>query len=181
MTEYTIEFAFAGDDIMIVRLNGRGCMQNSLDLQKLANKLRKQNPNFHIIFDLENCISVDSSFMGTMVGLSTEQKKTGSQYVTVVNLQDHVRNLLVNIGFDKILDIREKADIPSVESADFKQIEKTDSPSKIEQIVHTIAAHKALINLDTQNEIRFQSVVKYLEDSLDREKKKNDDKTTSGG
>lgn len=177
MSEGLIEFALVGDDIMIVRVKGRGCMSNSAELYKSAQKIREQHPNVHIIFDLENCTTVDSSFMGTMVALSQEQKKTDSQYVTVLNLQKRVREVLENTGFNNILDIRKKEDIPSLENADFKKMDNSEPISKIDQIVNVLEAHKTLINLDSENELRFQSVVKYLEDSLEREKKGASGKT----
>jgi hypothetical protein len=95
-------------------------------------------------------------------------------YLTVVNAQKHTRQLLVNLGLSYILDMREMAESMPVREEDFQKAEG-EQASRFEQIVHMIKAHNQLIDLDTQNEIRFQSVIKYLQDSLEREKKKKED------
>jgi len=174
MNESIIEFAFAHPDVAVIKVHGRGSFLNSMDLQSLTDTLRKKNPNIRFIIDLEHCITLDSTFMGTLAGISIEQNKAGMCYLTVVNAQKHTRQLLVNLGLSYILDMREMAESMPVREEDFQKAEG-EQASRFEQIVHMIKAHNQLIDLDTQNEIRFQSVIKYLQDSLEREKKKKED------
>jgi len=174
MNESIIEFAFAHPDAVVIKVHGRGTFQNSMDLQSLTETLRKKNPDMRFIIDLEHCITLDSTFMGTLAGISIEQNKAGMGYLTVVNAQQHTHQLLVNLGLSYILDMREMTKSIPVREEDFKRAEG-EQASRFEQIVHMIKAHNQLIDLDTQNEIRFQSVIKYLQDSLEREKKKKED------
>jgi len=172
MTETLIEFAQVTGDVAVIRVQGRGMFQNSMDLQRLTRSLREKNPLLRFIIDLDNCISLDSTFMGTLAGISIEQNKAGGGYVTVLNSQEHTLQLLQNLGLSYILDIRESREAVPVREQDFQKADSQESAPKFEQIVHMIKAHEQLIDLDNQNEVRFQSVLKYLLESLDREKKK---------
>ena len=173
MKDSSIEFARPAEDVAVIKVIGRGSFQNSMDVQNLADKLKKQNPDTRFIIDLEGCKTMDSTFMGTLAGISVEQNKAGEGYLTVVNPNEHTHKLLHNLGLSYILDMVEDEDSLPVKEAHF---EKTGagkkSINKFNQIVHMIQAHKQLIDADSQNEVRFQSVIKYLTDSLEREKEK---------
>ena len=176
MTESSITFAWAARDVVIIRIKGRGTFENSPYFQDLVQKLRNQNPNVKIIVDLSDCISMDSTFMGTLAGISTEQNKAGEGYLTVVNTREHTRHLLQNLGLSYILDMRDHQDV-EVNEDQFQEIVTNNSLSKFEKIIHMIEAHTRLVNLDDKNEMRFQSVIKYLQDSLEREKQKQKQET----
>ncbi|MCC5874822.1 MAG: hypothetical protein JJU11_01260, partial [Candidatus Sumerlaeia bacterium] len=49
---------------------------------------------------------------------------------------------------------------------------KPDKISQLEQLQMTLKAHRELIKLDEQNELRFQAVIEYLEKSLEEEQEK---------
>jgi len=177
MIEDTIEFAIVDDEIMVVRVKGRGCNLNSVNLGKFVQDIRQQYPNIHIIFDLEKCSYVDSTFMGTMLMLNRGLKNSNSSSLMVLNVQNQVYQTLYKTGLHHILDIRNNKDFPLLEKADFKKMENSAPISRIEQIVNSLEAHVTLMNLGSENELRFQSVVKYLEDSLEREKKRISENT----
>ena len=174
MNESVIEFARPDAEVVVIRISGRGSFLNSIEIQNLCDSLREKNHNIRIIIDLEKCETMDSTFMGTLAGLSVEQNKGGEGYLTVVNTNDHTNRLLRNLGLSYILDMRDQDAIPQISENHFQKAEEDSSPSRFEQVIHMIKAHKQLINLDDQNEIRFQSVLKYLEVSLAREKKKKE-------
>jgi anti-sigma B factor antagonist len=172
MGESTIEFGWVAENVAVIKINGRGSFQNSMSVQQLSEELRKKHTKVRLIIDLKNCVTMDSTFMGTLAGISVEQNKTGADYLTIVNTEKHTNQLLRNLGLSYILDIREKASPVDIQEKTFHKAGAGKSISKFEQIIHMIKAHKQLVDLDSENEVRFQSVIKYLEDSLDREKKK---------
>ena len=170
MTESTIEFAWLSKGVAVIRVKGRGSFQNSMELQKITEKLREQTPLVRFIIDLDECQTMDSTFMGTLAGISVEQNKAGAEYLTVLNAREHTHKLLHNLGLSYILDMREEPESLPVKEEDFQRTVTGEEVSQFEQIIHMIKAHKQLIDLDSKNEIRFESVIKYLEDSLEREK-----------
>ncbi len=172
MNDSVIEYARVSGDVTIIRIQGRGTFQNSIDLQRLTRGLRGTNPLIRFIIDLDTCTYLDSTFMGTLAGISLEQNKAGSGYATVLNAQEHTQRLLRNLGLAYILDIRENMESVPVKEKDFHKADKAEPAPKFEQVVHMIEAHEQLIDIDSQNEVRFQSVLKYLSESLEREKKK---------
>jgi len=171
MNDTIIDFACVTGDVTVIRVQGRGTFQNSIELQRLTKTLRDENPLIRFIIDLDKCDYLDSTFMGTLARISLEQKKAGAGYLTVLNTQDHTQRLLRNLGLYYILDIRESAEKVPVREKDFQKPEVQEPVPKFEQIVHMIKAHEQLIDIDNQNQVRFQSVLKYLMESLDREKK----------
>ena len=174
MSESNIEFAWVGNDVAVIRLEGRGNFENSIELQRITDYLRKHKSGVKLIIDMDQCTTMDSTFMGTIAGISTDQNKAGAGYVTVVNTHKHTDHLLRNLGLSYILDIREQSNDLGVHEKDFQKVAPQDKVSKFEQIVHMIKAHEKLIDIDNENEVRFQSVLKYLEQSLDREKEKKE-------
>ncbi|MBN1901296.1 STAS domain-containing protein [Candidatus Sumerlaeota bacterium] len=174
MKESTIEFAKVMDDVAVLRIQGRGTFQNSMDLQNLTRSLLEQNPNVRFIIDLDKCVTLDSTFMGTLAGISVEQNKAGHGYLTVLNTHEHTLHLLRNLGLAYILDIREWTDSTTAHEKEFQKVASDHSATKFEQIIHMIKAHEQLIDLDSQNEVRFQSVLKYLKESLNQEKMRQD-------
>ena len=172
MNDTIIEFARVTADVTVIRIQGRGTFHNSIELQHLTRTLRDKNPLIRFIIDLDKCDYLDSTFMGTLARISLEQNKAGAGYTTVLNTQEHTQRLLRNLGLSYILDIRENTVSVPVQEKDFQKADTQEPASKFDQIVHMIKAHEQLIDIDNQNEVRFQSVLKYLMESLDREKKK---------
>ncbi len=172
MKDNIIEVAWAAEDVAIIKIVGRGSFQNSLDLRNASSNIQGKNPRVKLIIDLNDCIAMDSTFMGTLAEISTGQNCRGHGYLTVVNAKDHTHELLANLGLKYILDMREPSSSEMVKEEDFQVVDKPAKTPKFEQIVHMINAHKTLINVDNKNQVIFQSVIKYLEDSLEREKKK---------
>jgi anti-sigma B factor antagonist len=174
MKESTVDFARVMDDVAVLRIQGRGTFLNIMDLQDLTQSLRNENPNIRFIIDLDKCTYLDSTFMGTLAGISVEQNKAGHGYLTVLNTHEHTLNLLRNLGLAYILDMREWTDSAKVHEKEFQKSGSEHPVTRFEQIVHMIKAHEQLIDLDSQNEVRFQSVLKYLMESLNQEKQKQD-------
>lgn len=174
MKESTIDFAQVLENLAVIRIQGRGSFQNSINLQNLTESLREINPNIRFIIDLDKCTTLDSTFMGTLAGISVEQNKAGRGYLTVLNTHDHTLHLLRTLGLAYILDIREWTDSATIHDSKFQKAQVEQPITRFEQIVHMIKAHEQLIDLDSQNEVRFQSVLKYLMESLSQEKKKQE-------
>ncbi|MBI1783630.1 STAS domain-containing protein [Candidatus Sumerlaeota bacterium] len=167
----SILYARLPDDIVVIRVCGRGNHQNSLALREAANLTGAEGHAPRYIFDLDQCPTMDSTFMGVLASIALKQQKSLGSKCVVVNANDHVRELLNNLGLKFVLDIRATPDAAGVnlpgESGEFAQV---DAPQvdKLNRIVLMIEAHQKLIDVSSDNEVQFKGVLQSLKDSLDR-------------
>ena len=161
-------FALVDDDIAILRVVGRGTFQNSAALEKLEQEFAQQEKPVRYILDLQRCNYMDSTFMGVLAHVGLSQTDRGRGRMTVVNANNHTVKLLSTLGLTNIVELHEQAHDYDLDEQDF---ETTRPPivDKYQQIVHMMAAHQKLIDLDSANEIRFENVMKVLSESLGRE------------
>lgn len=156
--------------IALVRVLGRGNFSNSMPLKRFASHvmaLRATGQKF--VVDLHHCETMDSTFMGVMAGVCISLRQKDGGRVILVNVNDHCRRLLKNLGLMHLLEIRDSCDeVFNCSEAEFKSVigEETD---KVDQICLTLQAHKNLIKVDGANEVRFQAVIEYLEKALQDE------------
>lgn len=166
--ENQILYARPGDEFVVFRVIGRGTFQNSMPLRKTALDMREEHPDLRFIIDLEECDGMDSTFMGVLASLGLKGRSGATAGLVLVNVNEHAKRLLDTLGLSHFLDVRARQD-DNAAGADL-EFEPTDDSgiSKREQIVHMIEAHKELVNVDDSNQARFQNVLRYLSESLER-------------
>ncbi|MCX7962912.1 MAG: anti-sigma factor antagonist [Candidatus Hydrogenedentota bacterium] len=172
-----ISFAEAGDGVVVIRVRGRGSFANSADLKRLATELAQKylssGRKYTFVFDMAECETLDSTFMGILAAIGLRQiQDTGSKAI-VVRPRDHVARLLHTLGLHHILRLRtgSEGEAPKVDQADFKAADHQQQ-SRLDQILDMLEAHKTLCDIDSGNVIRFANVLEYLKDSLERERGK---------
>lgn len=159
--------------VVAVRVVGKGNFVNSIPLQQLALRLQADKaaaPRF--VIDLGQCPTMDSTFMGALAQMTSQQMELGLGQMVVCNANDQNVRLLTMLGLVNILDMRraEPALDKAAMEAKFEACEKREL-NKVERIVHMLANHELLVDLGSGNEVRFNDVVKALRKSLDEEKK----------
>lgn len=172
----SLRFAELGEGVVIVQVHGRGSFANSIAFKKLADRLSaKYGPGHYcFVIDLGACATMDSTFLGALASVALRQRKECSRPLVIVNANEHTRKLLDTLGVSRFVELRsgepteERGPVPL--DASF-QDEKIPEVSKLDRILHMIEAHERLCELDSENEVRFQSVLRYLNDSLSREQK----------
>ncbi len=169
----TICFAELSDGLAVVRVLGRGSFHNSVELKRLAESLslRHGGSGYQFIVDLDACTTMDSTFMGVLASVGMRHKKETGRRMAVVNANEQTMRLMKTLGIDKLLDVRAHPDRGDAPTADdcFRPASQAEI-SKTERIIHMIEAHQTLCNADSQNAVRFESVLKFLRESLEREK-----------
>ena len=156
------------DDIAVVRVFGRGSFLNSVPFKRFADHLQTQGHPRQFLVDLAQCETMDSTFMGVLASVSIAQTKSGREKLLVANANDHVRRLLKTLGLTHLLSIHDgdHADRAISKAEEHLQAPSSGPVSRLDQILHTLEAHKTLVRIDDENELRFQSVIHYLEKSL---------------
>ena len=157
---------------MIIRVVGKGTHLESVALRHVFEQTRDRAVAVHYIVDLEFCATMDSTFMGTLASIALHQRQKDSSAMIALNVNDHVRRLLDMLGLKYIITIRKNNHDALTESCDGKRFTPANAPeiSKLDRIVMMIEAHERLVDVDSNNEIKFEGVLTGLRQSLDNEK-----------
>lgn len=161
-----IQYACLADAIVVIRVNGKGTHLISPSLCYVFDTTRKMLPPPRYIIDLDNCTTMDSTFMGTLASIGLFQRQATGSSAIVINMQDHVRRLLNTLGLKYILDMRKDHVDMNAES----KLEAAPNPelSRMQRICMMLEAHERLVDVDSENEVKFEGVLKSLRDSLGR-------------
>jgi len=172
----TILYARLPEDIVVIRVAGKGNHQNSLALREVVNLTGTADKSPSYILDLDKCTTMDSTFMGIIASMALKQQRCVGTRTVVVNMNDHVRDLLSNLGLKYILDMRGASDgyhARALGQANSYSSVETPDLDKIDRIILMIEAHERLIDVSSENEVQFKGVLQSLRDSLDRTRAQN--------
>jgi len=124
------------------------------------------------VFDMEECVMMDSTFMGTMAGMALRLKELGEGSLHVIHCGERSRELLSGLGLDQIFDIQaDGAEAPQCEAlarTNGDPVEKSAN-AKREQAGTMLEAHEALCQAAPKNLTRFKDVLEYLKQDLQHE------------
>lgn len=152
---------------VVVKIVGRGSFKTSPSLKAFVRQAAEESGCRRFIFDMTDCVSMDSTFMGVVAGLALRMKKTGRESLSVANLTQKTFSLLDTLGVCCLLDAFETENTPQ-ELADvikgtsgFVVLEQgvTDHLSSVETMLR---AHEDLVRASPDNRERFQDVISYL-------------------
>ena len=154
-----------------VRVAGRGSFLNSGSLKEFAREMVNRGYR-EFIFDLQECVMMDSTFMGTMAGMALRLKELGQGRLHVIHCGERSLELLSGLGLDQILDIRTNG-APAPECAELTEANERpaegSAEAKREQAGTMLEAHEALCKAAPENLPRFKDVLEYLKQDLQQE------------
>ncbi len=113
------------------------------------------------VVDFQECSSMDSTFLGILVGLAMKLRKFEDDgRLTLINLKDRNLETVRNLGIHKIADVN-----PDDLSSDEGELNDLESNEDRESVgSETICqAHKTLMELNERNSKMFCDVVNFLE------------------
>ena len=171
--ESSIQVGVNGPSVW-VRVAGRGSFLNSGSLKEFAREM--VNRGFReFVFDLQDCVMMDSTFMGTMAGMALRLKELGQGRLSVIHCGDRSRDLLSGLGLDQIFDIRANGttapECEALTNANGSPPEASPN-AKREQAGTMLEAHEALCQAAPENLTRFKDVLEYLKHDLQHESPK---------
>ncbi|WP_353566074.1 STAS domain-containing protein [Haloferula sargassicola] len=148
-----------------IRCEGKGSFLQSPALKECAQQGEKHGRRRFVI-DLEKCSGMDSTFMGTLAGLSTRMRRSGGD-VQIASPGSKNRQSLEDLGLDHLLDI-EPADaewrghVDDIRS-DLKSFSPNGPQGLGERARHVLDAHRDLASTSDQNARRFKGVLDVLQ------------------
>ena len=96
------------DRIVWVRVEGNGSSTNSTALRDFAKEMIHRGAREFFV-DLCNCPVMDSTFMGTLAGISLWLGELGEGCLSVVNLNERNAESLCSLGLDQLFNVRVSA------------------------------------------------------------------------
>lgn len=148
------------EDAVHVQVIGLGNMFLAPTMQALVeSELKAGFTNF--VVDLKLCTGMDSTFMGTFIGLST-QVKNNFGWFCLVNVATENMRLLKMLGVLHMVSIHE-GEFPSADG-ETTMLYPTNDPYVRQRQIHS--AHRLLLDADPENEKRFGPFIKALEQEM---------------
>lgn len=149
-----------------VKVEGRGSFLNSGNFKEFTREM--VNRGFReFVVDLENCATMDSTFMGTMAGVALRLKDLGHGRLHVVHCGERSRDLLTGLGLDQIFTIHANGSVAP--QCEVLAQQGTAHESKDEQKRDMLHAHEALCEVAPENHALFKDVLAYLREDLHHE------------
>ena len=147
-----------GARAIYVRVHGLGSMTNCLCVRDFLDDMLSSNRGF-IVFDLDDCTGMDSTFMGVMAGVATFHVDDHPAGVAVVNAGKPLVKLLRSVGLNELVFIEpDSFDIPDLE---FHVLEEKATEEERLKLIRS--AHEHLINISDENEKLFGGLIRTLE------------------
>ncbi|MDR0363331.1 MAG: STAS domain-containing protein [Planctomycetota bacterium] len=148
------------EDTAFVQVFGLASMFLAPTLQAFVES-EKNDGIVNFVIDMKYCQGMDSTFMGTLIGLSTVVKNLFGWFC-LVNVSDDNRRLLKMLGVIHMISIRE-APLPITEG-EFTTLYPSSDPVERQKQIRN--AHLALIEADPGNKQRFGPFIEALEEEL---------------
>ncbi|HPS03324.1 MAG TPA: hypothetical protein PLA90_17430 [Candidatus Sumerlaeota bacterium] len=169
-----IQYAQLPDDVVVVRVIGRGDHRLSLALKTLGDQFKRPNYSPRFLFDIRDCTALDSTFMGILAALALHQKSSRQERTVLVNANPTTERQLTTLGLNYLLDIRAGGANGILQTpVQFQNAETAATESRFQQIVHMIEAHQTLVDISSGNEVLFRHVLDSLQESAEHEKSSN--------
>jgi len=156
----------AYSDPVLVRIEGRADFHNSACLRDfIADMLRQGKKRF--VIDFLQCTSMDSTFQGVLAeGALALRKNGGGGSLILVRLGPRNLELVRNMGLHRLM---------TVDAGDFPMNFNTcDTPlncpdrTELENARLVLEAHENLVAADENNRAKFQDVLVFLKNRLEK-------------
>jgi anti-anti-sigma factor len=148
------------DSEVWIRIEGRGNFQSSGSIKKFAQAMiQRGHTNF--VVDLAACEHMDSTFMGTLTGISQKLRERETGSLLAINVSPRNMELLENLGLTFLFDVEAAGSpfrIPAEPGAELLKL--PIDPASDRDLI--LSAHEALVAANPANAERFRDVLDYL-------------------
>ena len=153
-------------DVYLVKARGRANFEYAVPLRELVRSLTTFE---RFCIDLGECTAMDSTFMGVLTMLALKGAKLGRK-VEVLGANDALKKLLHDLGVGKLFTFEGVEAAPPDLLTSLESAANDATPLAGAETVKE--AHESLVDADADNAARFDSVIKYASEDVDRLKNK---------
>ncbi len=152
-----------------VRVVGRGTFKISTGLKRFGIAAIELDCRRFVV-DLADCVSMDSTFMGVLVGVAFNMRRNGQGEIHLVNLSPRLELVLGTLGLDQVMLVHMEGSTPPefedvLEQAEFDETD-TESETPRDRVETMIGAHESLVEADPDNSPKFKDVLSFLREDL---------------
>jgi anti-anti-sigma factor len=157
-------------DVAFVRILGRGSFKVSPDMKQFGSAAMQQDVK-RFVFDMSDCLGMDSTFMGVLAGLAFRLRQKQKGDMLMVNLTSRTRGLLATLGLDQLIRPFMAGSTPEELDGIFGQgpplkPTKYPPPTERETAETILEAHEKLVELSPENLPKFKDVLTFLREDL---------------
>ena len=159
------------DRVVCVKIKGRADFTSSLDLKKLITELRNRGYE-RFIFELCECLMMDSTFLGVLSGLGLKitgvdaaKEKVNGASLELFNPSQRILGDLESLGVAHLFRVRQATDVPQ---ANFKPVAHDSETTQIDITRNCLEAHRLLMSIQPENVGKFKDVTEFLANDLKR-------------
>jgi anti-anti-sigma regulatory factor len=148
------------DQEVWIRIEGRGNFQSSGSIRKFVQAMMLRGRRQFIV-DLASCDHMDSTFMGTLTGISQNLRELGQGSLQVINATPRNVELMENLGLNFLFGIEAAGTVMRTPAEEEVKLMPLPVDTTAEKDV-ILSAHEALIEANPANAERFRDVLEYL-------------------
>lgn len=154
-----------------IRCEGKGSFQNSPAMKEQAERNIKSGHK-NIVIDLEKCLGMDSTFMGTMAGIAMRLMKIPDAKLQVAAPGERNRQSLEDLGLDAVMEIDPEDGSWDERLTKARALMKpcVGKVNGRDKAPHVLDAHKKLCEIDDRNTEKFATVLDFLEADVNSKK-----------
>lgn len=150
-----------GRRAVYVRLHGLASMTNCLCVRDVLDRFIRSKRNF-VVLDFGDCTGMDSTFMGVIAGVATQDLNDKPVGVAVVNASPRLVRLLESVGLTELVYVDpDPFETPEVQ---FHLLEEQATEEERLKLIRT--AHEHLIAISEENEKIFGSLLGAVETEM---------------
>ena len=165
MNKESIYQVCATNEEVFVRIKEKASYLNCAPLRSFLYEMVEGGSKTFVI-DFQNCSSMDSTFLGILVGLALKLKRDGDGdggSLSLLNLVGRNLETVENLGIHKIALVSSECISGPNDLENLKV--KTDEGNACPEVIYQ--AHKTLLELNQKNSRIFRDVVNYLEQKVE--------------
>ncbi|MDG1241460.1 MAG: STAS domain-containing protein [Opitutae bacterium] len=155
----------AYSDPVVVQIHGKANYLNCNSFREfIAEMVSAGKP--HIVLDFENCKGMDSTFLGILAGTAMEMRRQSPPGVLIIcKLGERNHELVCNLGLQNLLTIGEDLPDNSDAAAEFSALKNIE----VSAAKNVLNAHENLVKADTENAAKFQDVIAFLRNQVEKQ------------
>jgi anti-anti-sigma regulatory factor len=162
------------EETAYVRVKLRGSFKISPALKEFGQAAIEHGVH-NIVFDMTECVGMDSTFMGVVAGLAFRLKRGSKGQIIMVNLTPRTRGLLATLGLDQLVQAYMAGCTPAryekILAEGKRESETAAKPASRQETAELmLEAHENLVELTPGNLPKFKDVLAFLKEDIQRGK-----------
>jgi anti-sigma B factor antagonist len=160
------------DQVVYIKICGRADFTSSLDLKKLITELWQRGYN-RFVFELIECVMMDSTFLGVLAGIAEkflETSKGDNSALELFNPNPRIIETLETLGIIKLFKI---STCEEARAEKFEPLTRAPGTTQADVVRNCLEAHQTLMNINPANVKKFKDVAQFLAEDLKRKETGN--------